>query len=82
MLGLPGPERLMYAGEPFADLRPLLICIWHRWFPGCLPSLRLLSSRADQNLVRAGLKGQAFRLGNVHINKNVAVAAPLLMKEK
>lgn len=59
-----------------------LICIWHRWFPGCLPSISLLSSRTDQNLVQAGLKAQAFRLGNVLINKNVAVAAPLLMKEK
>ena len=59
-----------------------LLCIRHRWLPGCLPSISPLSSRADQNLVRAGLKGQAFRLGNVHINKNVAVAAPLLMKEK
>lgn len=27
-------------------------------------------------------KGTSFRLGNVHINKNFAVAAPLLMKEK
>lgn len=42
----------------------------------------VLTHKADQNLILAILKEQAFKPGNVHINKTNAIPVLLLMKEK